>query len=404
MHTHELASVFIFLGAIFLAGLVTDLIGRHTPLPRVSLLILVGILMGPSGLDLLPRFQGDWYPLIADMALVMVGFLVGGALTLPTLRQHGRTVILISVTVVLTTLLIVFGGLYLIGVPVVAALLLAGIATATDPAATTDVIHQLGADGPCTRSLLGIVAIDDAWGLIAFTLAMVVAGQLTADLPAAQLLGNVLWELGGALLLGMVLGVPMALLTGRLSPGEPTQAEALGIVFLGGGLALWLGVSFLLTAMVLGAVVVNVARHHRYPFHAIEGIEWPFMILFFVLSGASLDLAALQLTGLAIAGFALFRVLGRYLGGALGSYVASRQPDGSRKLGLAMLPQAGVAMGMGLIAAQRFPEQADIILPTVIASIVVFEIAGPVVTRAVILSWGENASDSAATGERGARS
>jgi Kef-type K+ transport system membrane component KefB len=393
MHAIDLAGLFIFLGAIFLAGLVTDLVGRHTPLPRVSLLILVGILVGPSGLDLLPHVQDEWYPLIADMALVMVGFLVGGSLTLKTLRQHGRLVILISATVVVVTLLVVLGGLYLLGVPLAAAILLAGIATATDPAATVDVIDELKADGPCTRSLLGIVAIDDAWGLIAFTLAMVVAGQITAELPVPALLADMVWELGGAVVLGFVLGIPMALLTGRISPGEPTQAEALGIVFLGGGLALWLEVSFLLTAMVLGAVVANVARHHQYAFHEIEGIEWPFMILFFVLSGAALDLAAIHVTGVAIVGFVLLRVLGRYLGGELGARLASPRPDGSRKLGLAMLPQAGVAMGMGLIAAQRFPEEADIILPVVIASIVVFEIVGPVMTRAVVRSWHEDRSD-----------
>jgi len=393
MHAIDLAGLFIFLGAIFLAGLVTDLVGRHTPLPRVSLLILVGILVGPSGLDLLPHVQDEWYPLIADMALVMVGFLVGGSLTLKTLRQHGRLVILISATVVVVTLLVVLGGLYLLGVPLAAAILLAGIATATDPAATVDVIDELKADGPCTRSLLGIVAIDDAWGLIAFTLAMVVAGQITAELPVPALLADMVWELGGAVVLGFVLGIPMALLTGRISPGEPTQAEALGIVFLGGGLALWLEVSFLLTAMVLGAVVANVARHHQYAFHEIEGIEWPFMILFFVLSGAALDLAAIHVTGVAIVGFVLLRVLGRYLGGELGARLASRRPGGSRKLGLAMLPQAGVAMGMGLIAAQRFPEEADIILPVVIASIVVFEIVGPVMTRAVVRSWHEDRSD-----------
>ena len=389
MHALDLAGFFIFLGAIFLAGLVTDLIGRHTPLPRVSLLILVGILLGSSGLDLLPRSQEEWYPLIADMALVMVGFLVGGSLTLKTLRRHGRVVILISVTVVIATWLVVLGGLYLIGVPLAAAMLLAGIATATDPAATVDVIDELEADGPCTRSLLGIVAIDDAWGLIAFTLTMVVAGQITAEAPVAELMVDMVWELGGAVILGFVLGIPMALLTGRLSPGEPTQAEALGIVFLGGGLALWLEVSFLLTAMVLGAVVANVARHHQYAFHEIEGIEWPFMILFFVLSGAALDLGAIHVTGVAIVGFVLFRALGRYLGGVAGARLAVRDRDGSRKLGLAMLPQAGVAMGMALIAAHRFPDEADIILPVVIASIVVFEVTGPVITRAVIRSWQE---------------
>ena len=106
--------------------------------------------------------------------------------------------------------------------------------------------------------------------------------------------GNELWvgirEIGGALLLGVGIGIPTAYLTGRLDPGGPTLAEALGVVFLCGGLALWPHVSFLLAAMALGATVASLARHHRRPFHAIEGIEWPFMILFFLLAGASIAL------------------------------------------------------------------------------------------------------------------
>ncbi len=387
---HDLASVFIFLGGVFLAGLVTDLVGRRTALPRVSLLILVGVALGPAGLDLLPDFGSAWYPLIADMALVMVGFLIGGHLTLDTLRRHGRVVLVISSAVTVVTFVVVLGGLGLLGLPLAAVVLLAAIATATDPIATADVVRQLKADGPRTRSLLGIVAIDDAWGLIAFTLAMLVAGQVAAELGPSAVVAAVAWEIGGALFLGLLLGLPMAKLSGRLSPGEPTQAEALGIVFMGGGLALWLEVSFLLTAVVLGAVVANMARHHNRPFNAIEGIEWPFMILFFTLSGASLRPEALEPAGIAIAAFLLLRLLGRYLGGLLGAWLAAPEPDGSRSLGLAMLPQAGVAMGMALIAAQSFPEHADQILPVVITAIVVFEIVGPVVTRAVIRDWGEH--------------
>jgi Kef-type K+ transport system membrane component KefB len=114
------------------------------------------------------------------------------------------------------------------------------------------------------------------------------------------------------------------------------------------------------------------------------------MILFFVLSGASLRPETLEPAGIAIAAFLLLRLLGRALGGMLGAWLAAPEPDGSRRLGLAMLPQAGVAMGMALIAAQSFPEHADRILPVVITTIVVFEIVGPMATRAVIRSWGEH--------------
>ena len=99
-------------------------------------------------------------------------------------------------------------------------------------------------------------------------------------------------EIGGAIILGVLIGLPAAYLTGRIKSGQPMLIEALGIVFVCGGLAIMFDVSFLIASMVMGAVITNLARHHEYPFHAIEGIEWPFMVIFFVLAGASIELGA----------------------------------------------------------------------------------------------------------------
>ena len=148
----------ITLGGLLLLGLVTDVLGRRTPLPRVTFLILLGIAIGPDALDILPDISDNWFEGIANMALVMVGFLLGEKLTISSLRDHGRVVLWISVAVVATTALVTLGGLSLIGEPIVIALLLAGIAPATDPVATTDVIREARAGGRFSRALEGIVA------------------------------------------------------------------------------------------------------------------------------------------------------------------------------------------------------------------------------------------------------
>ena len=120
----------------------------------------------------------------------------------------------------------------------------------------------------------------------------------------------------------------MAYLTGRNQPGEPTLLEALGLVFLCGGIAIWLEVSFILASMVLGGVVANPARHHNRPFHAIENIEWPFMILFFVLAGASLRIDALYYVGLIGSAYVILRVIGRVLGAWVGGVISRADPTG----------------------------------------------------------------------------
>jgi Kef-type K+ transport system membrane component KefB len=144
---------------------------------------------------------------------------------------------------------------------------------------------------------------------------------------------------------------------------------------------MWLDVSFLLAAMVQGAVVAALARHHRRPFDAIEGIEWPFMILFFVLAGASLNVASLASLGPLVLVYFLLRSGGTVVGTGLGARVSGGGNALGRWLGLALLPQAGVALGMALIAAQRFPELSEEILPVVIAATALFELIGPVLAR-----------------------
>jgi Kef-type K+ transport system membrane component KefB len=386
---NEFATILITLGGLFMLGLVTDLLGRHTPLPRVTLLLLFGFIIGPSGVGLLPDIEPRIFHLVSDIALVMIGFLIGGTLTRSSLRRHGRRVLIVSAAMVAITVLIVSVGLLLLGVPVAVAVLLAGIAPATDPAATVDVVHETRAKGPFATTLVGIVAVDDAWGLLAFTLMLAAVHVWSGQGAAAEIVLASLWELGGAVLLGVALGVPMAFVSGRISKGEPLQAEALGMVLLCGGLGLWLDVSFVLAAMAMGVVVTNLARHHKRPFHAIEGIEWPFLVLFFVLAGASLDLEAVWLAGSGLIGYLALRVLGRICGAWVGGALCGDDARQRWWMGLSMLPQAGVALGMALVAAQRVPDFGDVIIPVVVAATIIFEIIGPVFTRLALHRVGE---------------
>jgi Kef-type K+ transport system membrane component KefB len=361
-------------------GFVFDAIGRRTKLPRVTLLLVFGFSIGPAALDLLPDVTATWFPAVTDIALVMVGFLLGGALTRRALRERGQQVLLVSLAVVLATFAIVGAGMLALGATLPVALLFAAISTATDPAASADVVHESNHDTPFSRTLTAIVAIDDAWGLVVFSIALALSLLIQGDGSSAVLL-HALWELGGALAIGFAIGVPMAYLTGRIQPGEPSLYEALGLVFLCGGLAMWLEVSFLLASITLGATVANLARHHTRPFHAIEGIEWPFMILFFVLAGAALDVAALAETGSWLIAYLALRVVGRLVGGWLGGWLPPADGTIRRWMGISLLPQAGVALGMALVASERLPEVGRAILPVIVASTVLFELLGPVATR-----------------------
>ncbi|MEO0996973.1 MAG: cation:proton antiporter [Pseudomonadota bacterium] len=375
-------AVLLVLGLLFLVGLAADLLGRHSPLPRVTLLIVSGVAVGPAGFGLLPAaFIDDWFPLLSGVALALIGFLLGQDVSRAVLSRRGLSVLVVAVTKPLGAALTVAAALLLTGVEPLVALVLAGIATTTAPAATWDVVHESGAGGEFADTLLSVVALDDVTGLLAFALILAFAVTLGTDAGGAAVLTSGLVDIGGSVLLGGALGVPMAYLTGRISRGEPTLAEALGFVLLAAGLAQTLSLTPILTTMTMGSVVAGLARHHTRPFSAIEGIEWPFMILFFVLAGASLDLAAVQAVSAVTLVYVVARTFGTYAGAFGGAAMTGAERSVRNWLGLALLPQAGVAIGMALVASQRLPAIADIVLPTVLTATIVFEIVAPVITR-----------------------
>ena len=395
----DLITVFLTLGGLFLAGLLADQVGRRTRLPRVTLLLACGVIAGQSGLGLLPDAARSWYDFLSVTALTMVAFLLGSSLTLRTMAASGRAIFSVSIAIVVASLCVVTAGLLIVGAPLEIALLLAGIAAATDPAATQDVIRQVGARGPFVETLKGVVAIDDAWGLLAFSLVLAVVGMLSHNGGAGALL-HAGWEIAGAIGFGCVVGLPAAFLTGRLQPGEPLQAEALGIVFLTAGLALWLDVSFLIAAMTAGALVANLADHHTRAFHEIEHVQWPFMILFFILAGASLDIASLEQLGALGAAYAGLRIVARLAGGWAGAWMGGMPGPQRVWIGPALLPQAGVAIGMALVAGQQFPELAGRILTLAVATTVLFEFIGPLCTLLALRRVGESAKGPDGTARR----
>ena len=374
----------IAIGAFLLLGLAADSIGRRTFLPRVTFILLCGILIGDEALGLIPASVSDRFGLITDMALMMVGFLLGGRLRLKSLREDGPQVILISLSAALGAVILVFLGLLGAGLPYQVALVLGCIAAATAPAATFDTVLEYGGDSRFSRLLTAIVAIDDVWALLLFSLGIAVVVLLNGHVETTSPLAAAGLEIGGAALLGISLGLPAAYLTGRVRPGQPMLTEALGLVLACGGLAIWLDVSYLIATMVMGAVITNLARHHEYPFHEIENVEWPFMVIFFMLAGATLKFGALG----AIGYIALVYLLARTAGKLIGSWVGARLSGAGRAaevwMGFALFPQAGVPIGMALLAASRFPEYQHVILTVVIGTTVAFELIGPISTRVAL--------------------
>jgi Kef-type K+ transport system membrane component KefB len=386
LHLGASSQFLITLGIILLAGLLLSTLGQRSFLPRATLLMVFGAIIGGEVLDLIPRLVTDQFALVADLTLLMVGFLLGGKLTRVSLHDHSSMSLAISFCAALIPAGLVCAGMLAFGLEIEVAILLGCFAAATAPAAVFDVVEESGIRNRFSELLLLVVVLDDIWGLLLFGVGMAVVSSLNGaagDPGTATLIAH---ELGGAILLGAAIGLPAAFLTGRIKPGKPVMSEALGIVLLCGGLAAWLQVSYLIAAITMGAVITNLARHHEHPFHAIEGIESIFMLVFFVLAGASLEISALPALGLVAVVYMLCRSVGKLGGAWIGTRIGGITPEKLDWMGAALLPQAGIAIGMALVASNHFPHYHQVMLPIVIASTVIFEIVGPVFTRHALRS------------------
>lgn len=374
---HDVQGLGLFiLGLLLLAGFAAHTLGARVHVPRVTLLLLLGLLIGPAAFDLVPPQVVDWFPVVAHMALGMVGFLLGESLAGKQLKGAGQTVLWVSIGETLLTALLVF-LVVLFWEGLVPALLLAGIAPASAPAATLDTVRAGKGRGPLATTVLGVVAIDDAWGVILFGLLLAVAEAVTGQGGTWTQAFMGLREVLGAIAIGAALGIPMAWLTGRLKPGEPGLLEAGGFVFVCAGLSAMANVPYLLACMVLGIVVANRAKHYTRPFHEIEGVTGPFLAVFFILAGVQLELSALPAVGLLGLVYVIARSAGLILGGKIGANIAGAPEVVRKRVGWCLLPQAGVALGLMLLACERLPDARATILPLIIATTVVFEVAGP---------------------------
>jgi Kef-type K+ transport system membrane component KefB len=370
----------LLIGIIFLLGLLSDILGSKTVLPRVSFLILLGVFLGPDLFGLFPQaFVDNWFEVITTISLGMIGFLLGQQFTFQTLQNIGKQIFILTFFKVGIAFLLITTALYVAGVPFAYALVLGSIASATAPAAIYEVIHEVKIHNDFTRTLLRVVAFDDILALLLFSLVLAFV-SIGPESTWYTMIGYGFLEVIGSLGLGYIIGYPIAKITGRLSSGEPMMVEALGSVFVVCGLAIAFDLSAILSTMAMGSAVATFAKHHKKPFHAIKNIEWPFMVLFFLLAGASLHLESFFHIGLIGVVYIVFRIGGFYLGIKVASRYATLDQISQKYMGFALIPQAGVAIGMALMATQTLQEK-EIILPIILGTTLVFEIIGPMVTK-----------------------
>lgn len=360
-------------------------------LPNVTGYLLAGLIFGPSVLGIIPKDTIDSISVISEVALGFIAFSIGNEFKMSYFKKVGISPIVIAALEALGAVVAVCAVLVAFGNDLSFSLVLSSIAAATAPAATIMVIRQYKAKGPVTETLLSVVALDDAAALMLFGIAVAVAGMLnsSANVSVAGMILSPIVEIVGALVIGAVLGMLLTFFVRFFKKDGNRLSLAAGFVFAGIGIADMLGVSSLLLCMALGAVFVNFSKQSLPVMKVVDSITPPIFILFFVASGAALDLSVLPTLGVVGVIYVVFRVVGKVLGAYLGAAMCRCDKKIKKYLGYALLPQAGVAIGLSLAATTVVPEYGQTIRAVVLCATFIYELIGPAVTKIALKKAGE---------------
>lgn len=372
---------------VLLVGFIGGKVAGIFKLPNVSGYLVAGLFLGPSFFKFVSPGDIDKFSVISELALAMIAFSIGSEFVLKDIKKLGKPVALITLTEVLGAIILVFLVMYFIFNQTFAfSAIIASMSAATAPAATLAVIRQYKANGPLTKTVLPVVALDDVLGIIAFGIAMSLAkvSMGEQDYSIIQLISGPTIEIGGSILLGIIIGALLVMTTKKVRNRDEHQMLSLAAIGIATGLSNMLGVSSLLTCIVMGAIMVNMSRRSKRTFDSVNDFAAPVFTLFFTLAGASLDLSILKTVGLMGICYVIARAGGKMLGAWVGAKAVKAEPVVSKYLGLALLPQGGISIGLLVLVRQQLPEIAVAISTIIMFSVLIYEVSGPVFAKIAI--------------------
>ncbi|MDY0236134.1 MAG: cation:proton antiporter [Gudongella sp.] len=382
-----------YVGIIILSGLIMARLVTKFKLPHVTGYLLAGVLIGPSILNLVPKEAGDSLAVISEAALGFIAYSIGSEMNFKTLKKVGKSLITITLFEALVpAVLITLTMVYIFKQPLAFSIVIGAIASATAPAATIMVIKQYKAKGKVVDTLLPVVAMDDGVAIISFGIAFSIAKTLinsSGNFSLIQAIFIPVVEILLALVVGFVVGMILCYIIPKIKGEDELLSSVMVSIFIAIGLAELLNISTLLVCMMIGITASNFAHESHRALSVINRITPPIFIAFFTLSGIDLNLAALKYAGLMGIGYIVVRSIGKILGAYIGSKITNSSESVQKYLGLTLLPQAGVAIGLSMIAQTVMPELGSTIRTIILASTVIYELVGPFVAKTALIKAGE---------------
>lgn len=383
-------SVLFYIALIIFGGLFLSRFAKKLDLPNVTGYLFAGLIIGPYMLNIIPLEATENLSILSDIALGFIAFSIGSEFKISYFKRVGLTPIVIAFMEATLAVILVDIALLLVGIELPFALVLGSIAAATAPAATIMVIKQYKAKGPVTETLLSVVAIDDAVALVLFGLSVSLAKSLGSS--SASLFHAIIepvWEIVFSLGVGAILGFLLTYTSKFFESRGNRLSLTFAFVFLAIFIAQTYNGSDLMTVMALSAVYSNLYKNVNTILELTERATPPLFIIFFVLSGAHLNLAVLPTIGVIGSVYIIVRVIGKYLGAFLGATLMKADKNVIKYLGPALIPQAGVAIGLTFVAQSVVPDYAPAIRAVILCATLIYELIGPAISKMSLVKAGE---------------
>lgn len=384
-------NLLFYLAIMLFAGLLFGRLLKLVKLPNVTGYLIAGLVLGPFVTKILSAEQVESLSVISNMALSFIAFTVGLSFKRSYFKRVGMTPVVIALLEALVAVFLVQGALIAAGFDVAFSIVLGAIAAATAPAATIMVIKQYGAKGPVTDTLMAVVAIDDAVALFAFGFAVSIAGVISGNGGGNIFLSILqpLWQVFLSLLIGAVMGVLFKIPLRFFKKSGNRLIIIIGFVFMTSALATLCGVSELLACMALGSVFCNISTESDSINDLCDFFTPPLFELFFVVSGAGLDVSVLPQIGVMGAIYVVVRCVGKYLGAFIGAKIMKAPDAVAKYIGPTLIPQAGVAIGLTIVAQSVVPHYAAQVRAVILCGTLIYELVGPAITKITLKKAGE---------------
>ena len=379
------AGIILSIAIMLASGFLLTRITKRLHLPNVTGYIIAGVIIGPWCLNLVPSEYINQMDFVTDLALAFIAFGVGKYFRLSSLKANGKNMVILTLFESLTAGVFITTAMLLLGLSLSFSLLLGAIGCATAPASTIMTIRQYKAKGPFIDTILQVVALDDAVALVAFSVcaAFVQASSGTGSVTVSQIALPVLFNVA-ALAIGAVSGAVLSRLIHKRRSKDHSLVLACVTIMGVAGICTSMNVSSLLACMASGTAYVN-ASGNKHLFKQLNQFTPPLLVMFFVLSGMRLAIPSLAAAGLIGVIYFLIRIAGKYAGSSIGASVIHASPEIRRYFGLALIPQAGVSIGLAVLGQRMLPTESGLMLSTIILSSgLLYEMVGPACSKAAI--------------------